>query len=482
MNKRYFLSFLWISIFALMISLPAFADAGQESKSSLAERVAEQRFTGDLPEIRKRGELRLLVVFNSTDFFFTENGTPKGLQVAYATEYDKHLNAGIKKHAEQIRIKYIPTTFDRLLSDLEAGRGDIAADMLTITPEREKRVAFATGGAMKVDELLVTHKDVSGIAKLEDLAGRSVYVLRGSSYAEHLRGLNAEFKKKGLKAIDIQEADSRLHAADILDMVNAGAVEMTVIDDFEAKLWAKVLPDIRVLDQVKVSQGNRIGWAVRKDNPELLKSLNGLAPKVKKGTLMGNMLFKRYYQNTQWINNPISEQEREKLRGLVRLFRKYADQYEFDLFAVLAQAYQESQLNHQAKSHVGAVGIMQLLPSTAADPNVGIPDISKLENNIHAGVKYMNFLRERYFSDPQIKEEDRVALAWAAYNAGPARVRSMRKLAEEMGLDPNVWFNNVEVAAGKLVGRETVHYVGNIFKYYVAYSLVKDRLNDLIQE
>jgi membrane-bound lytic murein transglycosylase MltF len=194
------------------------------------------------------------------------------------------------------------------------------------------------------------------------------------------------------------------------------------------------------------------------------------------------MLFKRYYENTQWIKNPLSDEARARLKALLGLFRKYAGQFGFDTLAVVAQAYQESKLDHGAKSHVGAVGIMQLLPSTAADTNVGIRDINAVEDNIHAGVKYLAFLRERYFNDPQIKEEDRVAFVWAAYNAGPAKVRRMRETAAEMGLDPNVWFNNVEMAAGKLVGRETVHYVGNIFKYYVAYSLVKDRLKIVSEE
>jgi membrane-bound lytic murein transglycosylase MltF len=453
-----------------------------EADSGLARRLADQRHTDDLPGIRKRGVIRLLVAYGRTDFFFNDDGTPQGLQVAYAEQYEKHLNAGIKDVTRKTRIEYIPTTFDRLLDDLEAGRGDIAADMLTITPGRQKRVAFATGGAMKVDELVVVHKDVAGIDKVEDLAGREVYVLKGSSYVEHLRDLNARFAAEGRKPVTVVEADSHLHSDGILEMVNAGAVGITVMDDFEARLWAKVLPDVRVLDGVKVSAGNRIGWAVRKDNPELLKDLNAMARKVKKGTLMGNMLFKRYYENTQWIKNPLSDEARARLKALLGLFRKYAGQFGFDTLAVVAQAYQESKLDHGAKSHVGAVGIMQLLPSTAADTNVGIRDINAVEDNIHAGVKYLAFLRERYFNDPQIKEEDRVAFVWAAYNAGPAKVRRMRETAAEMGLDPNVWFNNVEMAAGKLVGRETVHYVGNIFKYYVAYSLVKDRLKIVSEE
>ncbi len=44
-----------------------------------------------------------------------------------------------------------------------------------------------------------------------------------------------------------------------------------------------------------------------------------------------------------------------------------------------------------------------------------------------------------------------------------------------MGLDPNKWFGNVEVAAAKVIGRETYQYVRNIFKYYISYKLITDR-------
>ena len=151
---------------------------------------------------------------------------------------------------------------------------------------------------------------------------------------------------------------------------------------------------------------------------------------------------------------------------------KYADRYDFDQLAIAAQAYQESGLDHGAKSSAGAIGIMQILPGTAKDPNVNIPDYDKLEPNIHAGTKYMAFLRDRYFSGPEFDAENRFAFSWAAYNAGPAKVRSMRKRAEKMNLDPNKWFGHVEFAALAIVGQETVRYVNNIFKYYIAYKVI----------
>lgn len=473
---------LSLRLLGFLLTLPilfATQSVQAEAAPSLGEQLAARTYTDDLAGIKKRKTLRALVTFSRTDFFFTGDATPKGIQVEYLHHYLKFLNQGVKREEHKVRLLYIPTTFDRLIPDLLAGKGDVAAAMLTMTPEREATVAFASGRVSKVNELVVTHKKIGDIKKVEDLAGRKVYVLKGSSYAEHLRDLNQHFAGKKLKPMEIQEADSHLLSEDILELVNAGVVDITVVDDYKAKLWAQALPDIRVLENVAVKRGTHVGWAVRKDNPALLKHLNAFAKTVKKGTLMGNMLFNRYYKTTKWIDNPVKEAEREKLQEYIEVFKKFGAQYGFDYLAVAAQAYQESRLNHKKKSHRGAMGLMQLLPSTAADPNVDIPDIKSVENNVHAGVKYLAFLRDRYFSDPEISPEDRFALSWAAYNAGPGKVGQMRNKARKMGLDPNVWFSNVELAAGRIVGRETVQYVGNIFKYYVAYSLVKDQLKFL---
>ena len=143
---------------------------------------------------------------------------------------------------------------------------------------------------------------------------------------------------------------------------------------------------------------------------------------------------------------------------------------------VAAQGYQESGLDQSARSGAGAIGIMQLLRSTAEDPNVGIPDIELAESNVHAGVKYLDFLRNRYFDEPEIDAFNRALFSFAAYNAGPARVRGLRRKAAEAGLDPNRWFFNVEHVAGKVIGRETVNYVANINKYYIALDSIRAQM------
>lgn len=427
----------------------------------------------DLSQIKKRKILRALITYSRTDFFIVK-GQPRGLVYDYMTYYEKFLNTGIKREENKTKVLFIPVPFNQLIPALLEGRGDIAAAILTITPKRKNIMEFGSSRAMRVSELVVTHKSVGGIKKLQDLSGKSIYVLRGSSYVEHLRGLNTKFKLNKLKPIEVLEADEYLLTEDILEMVNAGVVKITVSDDYKAQQWAKVLPDIVVHKNLAISENNSVGVGIRKNNPELKKSFESFLKTAKKGTLFGNMTFNQYYKNVKWIKNPIAETERRKLEKFVGLFKKYGDKYGFEVLAIAAQAYQESGLDNSRKSKVGAIGIMQVLPSTAADPVVGISDIRPLENNIHAGVKYMNFLRERYFSDQGILAEDRFAFSWAAYNAGPGRVRQMRTLAKKMGLDPNKWFHNVELAAGKIVGRETVKYVSNIYKYYIAYTLARE--------
>jgi len=448
------------------------APAGPAAATPLLPALVGEPFTADLPEMRERKLVRALVSINKTDFFF-EKGRPLGLQAEALAQFEKFLNEDVSQDELRIRVVYVPLAFEQLLPGLLEGRGDVAAAFLTITPERERQVAFATGRSLSVNEVVVTRAGVTGLDSIDDLAGRRVLLLRGSSYTEHLRDLDQRLRRQGRPPIRILEAEAHLTTEDILEYVNAGTVEITVADDFRARLWADVLPNIAVREDLVVHSGGTMGWAVRRQNPELQKALNEFLGRVKKGTLVGNVLFKRYYQDTRWIEDATDPAEQAKLERFKSLFRRYGDRYGFDWLAIAAQAYQESGLDQSKRSRVGAIGLMQILPSTARGPRVGIPDVTDVENNVHAGVKYLAFLRDHYFSDPALAEEDRVAFAWAAYNAGPAKVRRMRARTSEMGLDPNHWFHNVEYGALATVGREPVRYVANIYKHYVAYQLAQ---------
>jgi membrane-bound lytic murein transglycosylase MltF len=453
---------------------PSPEDTRPEAALLLPGHVGE-RWTGDLEAMRKRKVVRALVTPSQTDFFLHE-GRPRGLQAEALQRYEEFLNRGVARKALRVRISYVPVRFNDLIPALLDGRGDVAAAYLTITPEREQRVAFASGRALEVDEIVVTRAGVEGLDRIEDLSGRTVHVLRGSSYEEHLRELNRSLAAQGRDPVEIQEADPNFRTEDILDVLSAGMpdVGVTIADDFKARVWAKVLPNLVLREDLVLHAGGHVGWAVRKESDELRASLEEFLRTARKGTLFGNVVFNRYYRETRWLQNPLQREERRRLEAFTELFKRYGSRYGFDWLAIAAQAYQESGLDHGARSRAGAVGVMQLLPSTARDPRVGIPDISDVENNVHAGVKYMAVLRDSYFSGDEISEEDRFAFTWAAYNAGPAKVRRMRARAAEMDLDRNRWFQNVELAALAMVGRETVRYVANVYKYYVAYGLAQD--------
>ncbi|UPW19966.1 transporter substrate-binding domain-containing protein [Agarivorans sp. TSD2052] len=445
------------------------ADTEQDSDLLHFPYYIQQSFTGDLADIKQRKIVRALVTYGKSDFHLAD-GRPLGIQIELLRLYEEFLNKGIRRDVEKTKVKIVPVHFDQLIPALEAGRGDIVAAFLTATPERKKQLRFALGNAEGISEVLVSHKDTAKPEQWAELSGQKVYVMDGSSYVEHLDRLNLTLKRQGVKPIKVVEADGNLLSEDILEMVNAGVMKYTVIDDYKAHLWEKVFKDIRVDNHLTTSEGQSLGWAVRKTNPQLQKNLQEFVNKqVKQGSLLGNTLLNRYFDHTAWINRLANSEDRNRFNRYAPLFKKYASEYEFDYLAIVAQGYQESGLDNSKVSHRGAKGIMQLLPSTAKE--MGYNNLDDPEQNIAAGIKYLAWLREHYINQHDIEDSERMALIWAAYNAGPSKMNKMRRLTKEMNLDPNVWFGNVEIAAGKIIGKETVRYVSNVYKYYIAYTM-----------
>ena len=465
----FFLSFFIISNFgfAAQTSLPSTTD-----EQAILDRINEP-FKGDLDEIRTRRIIRVLVSYCKTNYFF-DHGKPHGFEYELMKAYETFLNKNIKNRYAKTKMIFVPVPFNQLFQALNNGRGDIAAASLTITPERQKIVNFTTPYIPKVHEIVVLNKKVKDVRSVEDLSDKMVYVRKGSSYLTHLKALNKTLKKLKRPPIKIKESQEYIVTEDILELVNAGVLDITVADHHEAEAWSQVLPGIVIRKDLKINSEGNIAWAVRKDNHHLLSSLNAFIQKNKKGTLLGNMLFKRYYKDSKWIKNPVTETERKKLNHLIGLFKKYGEQYDFNFLKLSAQAYQESGLDNSKRSPSGAIGIMQVLPRTASDKHINIKNIYLLDNNIHAGAKYLNFLRTRYFSSSEIESADRVYFSWAAYNAGPAKIYKIRQETLKRGFNPNKWFFNVEKIASEIIGRETVDYVANINKYFVAYQLYFD--------
>jgi len=465
------------SIFTISLLLgspSATAQLSEEELAALDARITKPFFGEPLSDSKSRA-IYVLTVYNHTNFFIDETGNYRGFEYDILKGYEKFINRGRKKASERYVLVFVPMRFEDILPALAEGRGDIAAANLTVTDERGQIVDFADPYLPDVNEIVVTNKDTPAIESVDDLAGRTVYVLAGTSYVEHLIAINGRFVDEGKDTIKIIEAKADFDHADVLELVNSGVVELTVADEHIAKVWSQVFPNIVLKPDVIVSRGGSVAWAVRKNIPEFMASVNSYVKKVKKGTLEGNMAFDAYYKSRRWVKNPMDPKELSKLDSVVKFMKQFGEDYGWDWIAVAAQAYQESGLDQNKVSPAGAVGIMQLLPSTAAQKPISIKDVSTVENNIHAGIKYLNFVRKRYFSDPAISPADRVDFSWAAYNAGPARIQKLRKRAAKRGYDPNKWFDNVEHMASESIGRETVDYVANINKYYIAYKFALER-------
>ncbi len=431
-------------------------------------------WTGDLPALIDKRVVRMLVVYSKT-FYFIDQGQQRGITYDFGAELEKALNANNKDRTRPIRVVFIPVTRDQLLPTLAAGGGDIATGALTITPERLKTIDFTTPAVDDVEEILVTSIDAPVPGTVEELSGRKVFVRRSSAYYEALVDLNKRLATLGRPPVEIVPAEENLEDEDILEMVNAGLVDATVVDSYAADFWKDVFPRIRPQPAIKLREHTQIAWAIRKNSPELKKALDSFVTKNRMGTMTGNVILKRYLQNTKWVRGATQTEDMKRFTALTEYFKKYATQYDFDWLLVMAQAYQESGLDQKTRSPVGAIGVMQMMPATAKDKNVGIPDIHNVEPNVHAGVKYLRFLVNQYFDEPGIDRMNRHLFAFAAYNAVPNRIQRLRQQAASQGLDPKKWFNNVELVVAKEVGRETVQYVSNIFKYYVAYKLTIER-------
>ncbi|MBN1380671.1 MAG: transporter substrate-binding domain-containing protein [Deltaproteobacteria bacterium] len=430
-----------------------------------------EAYHDDLDGLLQRRYIRVLTTLNQTNFFIFQ-GKMFGFEYALLKGYEKYLNKNIPRREMQVVLEFIPVSRDRLIPLLVDGYGDIAAAGLTITPEREKQVAFTRPYLTGVNEVVVTHKGGFTPQNVFDLSGKKVFVRKSSSYFQSLVALNEALRKQWKRKVKIIPADEDLETESLLEMVNSGALETTVADSHIAGIWSDLLPDIEVHEAVKLRTNSKIAWMVRKENPQLRDSLNRFLKTHKKGTLLGNIYFKRYFEDNRWLKNPADPADLKQMKKYKTLVQKYAEQYGYDWKLIMALAFQESGLDHTKKSPAGAMGLLQVLPATAKDQRINIQNVQKLENNIHAGIKYLSLLQNEYFNDTDIRPRDRIRFALASYNAGPAKIQQARRLTEKMGLNSNRWFRNVEIAVLRLIGQETVRYVSNINKYYNVYNLI----------
>jgi membrane-bound lytic murein transglycosylase MltF len=471
-----------IAFIAALTCQPMFGQAPQGG-APMAPNPAKPRqltinnkaWTGDFDKMLERRVIRVYAPF-SRSLYFNDKGRERGIAVELVRDWERYLNI---KYAKQLgkrplTIYIAPATRDKLLPYLGQGLADVAIGNLTVTDERLKEVDFVPGdeGRRTINEVVVTGSKSPQLKSLDDLSGKRVHVRKASSYYESLQELNDRFKRDGKPEVQLILVPDALEDEDLMEMLDAGLVELVVVDDWKAHMWSQVLPKLVVRSDLVLRAGAKTGWAIRKDSPELSAEIDDFFRNWAMKQGVADYRMRAYMSKVKELKNPTAGAEYKRFEATLALFKKYGNQYGFDPLMLAAQGYQESQLNQNAKSSVGAIGVMQLMPDTGEQMKVG--DIHLTEANVHAGTKYMDQLMTKYFADTKFSEGNRPLFAFAAYNCGPGNVARARNEAEKRGLDPNKWFNNVELTIAQQIGTQTTTYVRNIYKYYVAYKLTLD--------
>ena len=436
--------------------------------------LANKPWNGDFDAMLERRLIRVLIPYSRT-LYFNDKGRERGITAENIRDFEHYLN---KKYAKPLgkrplTIFIIPTTRDKLIPELNEGLGDIAAGNLTVTEARLTQVDFAAPKDRKpVREFIVTGPSSPEVKTVDDLSGKTIHVRPATSYAESLAAMNERFQAAGKVPVTIIDLPDALEDEDTLEMLNAGLLALVVVDDWKGRMWAQVLPKITVREDLVLRSEGVIGWAIRKESPKLEAAILDFYANYLKKQEVIDYRMAQFHKRVKQIHNNASNEELTRFEATIALFEAYGARYGFDSLMLAAQGYQESQLRQEARSHVGAIGVMQIMPATGHQLRVG--DIRAIEANIHAGAKYMDQLMTSYFPGAQFNETNRALFAFAAYNMGPGNMSKIRKEAEKRGLDPDQWFNHVEIVTAERIGIETTTYVRNIYKYYVAYKLTQE--------
>ena len=425
----------------------------------------------DLLEIKKHGILRVLTRNNPATYFLW-----RGELLGFEYELSQHFANAHKLRLEMI----VPPSRNDLMPWLLEGKGDIIAASMTISPERTSEGVEFSRPYFEISEILVSRNDEpeDGLKKVKDLEGRTVVVRRSSSYWLTLKAL----QKKGIQ-FELVAAPEELETEGIIAKVAAGEYDLTVADSHLLNIELTWRDDIRAA--FPLGDPKHHGWVVRKTNPKLLNSINTFLKKTYRGVFY-NLTVQKYFENERGIRRHVEDRASRtgELSPYDALVKPYAEQYGFDWRLIVAQMYQESRFNPDARSWAGAVGLMQVLPRTAK--GLGFNDIRSPKDGIHAGVKYLDWVRNRF--EPELPVKDRMWFTLAAYNVGQGHVIDARRVARKEGLNPNRWFNNVERAIRLLSKRryarkarhgycrcsEPVKYVQDIKRRYEAYLQVTE--------
>ncbi|RFA29274.1 lytic transglycosylase F [Alkalilimnicola ehrlichii] len=426
--------------------------------------------TDDLAGIKERKVLRVITRNNAATYYLY-----RGELVGFEYELARRL-------AEQLGVRLqmvVADDHESMIPMLLEGEGDLVAAFMTRTDARAEQVAFSRPYHYAT-ETVVGRADEPDMVDVEALAGRTLHVRRTSSYWDTAKALQEQGIDLALEAVP-----SDMETEEIMARVAEGSYDLTIADShiLQSELtWRDDLKGLLTLGE-PISHG----WAMRPDNPELLAAVNAFWNREYRG-LHYNILYRRYFEDQSRIQQQragrVDLADGSRLSPWDDLVRAYAERYGFDWRLIMAQMYQESRFDPDAVSWVGARGLMQVMPRTGAE--LGLQPLDDPEVSIHAGVKYMDWLRYRF--PERLPVEEQMWFSLAAYNAGVGHVRDARRLADQKGWDPDQWFGNVEEAMlllarpeyyrqarfGYVRGQEPVNYVRNIRDRYRAYARLTD--------
>jgi membrane-bound lytic murein transglycosylase MltF len=422
---------------------------------------------GDIDSMIARRYIRVVVPYSLT-YYYVDGTTRKGIAFDAMKSFERGLNKDMKFDPPRVGVVFIPVNRERIIPMVSEGYADIGVGGFETTSKWADQVDYTEPTLSGLRHIVVGNKLSPPLNSLADLADKEIYVRRGSDFETSLAMVNDSLMKAGYKSIRIRQIDPYFEIEDVLQVLDAGIIPYAVSYERMARLWSDVLDSLQLYPNVTLKENIDLHWVVRKNSPKFKARVDKFVAENHVGTRMGNIWYKRY-MTPQRLKHVQSAKSRKQFETLAALFRKYGGQYSLDWILLAAQGYQESRLDQKAVSPVGAVGIMQVMPFVAKSKQVNIPNIYTTENNIHAGAKVMRHLMDVYFKDIEGDSLNRQLIALAAYNCGPTRMSRLRKEATARGLNPNVWFDNVENVVAHRVGRETVTYVSNVYKYYTSF-------------
>ena len=415
-----------------------------------------------LNDILKKKYIRFITTPSAFDYYIYQ-GQHKGFQYELAKKFVEHLNKKyLRKDPIKIRFEMVPMPFTKMIKALESGRGEIIAANLTITEKRKKSLNF-TKHIQKTKELIVTRKEL----KENNIWHKKIATRKGTSFFEHVTKWN---KANNEHFLAIDYADSDLDIENILELLAYGKFDYAFTDSHIFNLAKDIYPSLVLAKDQPFQNKTKIAWATRKANNELLKELNTFIPKVRKGSFYGNIFHKRYFADLEMISNARST---DQISPYDKMIKKYSRKFDWDWRLCSAVAFQESRFDASINNRWGAIGLFQIKQATANEPYINIINIKgvkNVENNIHAGIKYLTWLKKNIVKDAMGEEKNRITLA--AYNAGPGTLKKARDMTKKLGLNPNIWYENLEVGFVYIKKLEPVKYVSEISKRYLSYKLM----------